>query len=139
MYIHTKPIDLVVVTNFVSSMAHKWDMIGIQLHQAELVQTLKLPGYNPKGNLTQILQAAMESDDRRLTYGALLAALRSKAVNLPQVASELLKAAIVSERARELVQQPTNGNQQPTRNSPPTAPTDVPETAGLLAHEVVHT
>ena len=115
--VKAKQIDLKVVSNFIPKMARKWYMIGIQLHQDELVQGLQQPNLDPQSNLTQILQAAKQSEENSLTYGTLLAALRSEAVNLPKVATKLLRDAIDCERQRELVQQATNGDQPPSRHS----------------------
>ena len=129
-----KLIDLTVVSNFIPGMACQWEMIGIQLRQQELVQSLKQPNLDAKSNLMQILQVAMESGGHPLTYGTLLAALRSRAVNLSQVATELRQAAVDSVREQELVQQATNGDQPPSRYSPPSTPTDVTEATGLLTH-----
>ena len=133
-----KLIDLRVVSNYIGTMAWKWDRIGIQLHQKELVRNLQQPNLDNEKNLTQILQEAMESEEHPLTYGKLLAALRSRAVNLPQVANELLQDALDSEGDSELVQQATNGDQPPSRHSPPSAPTSASEKTPLLTHASSH-
>ena len=103
-----KPVDFAIVSNFVPKMAHKWDMIGIQLHQFDLVNQLRLSN-NASGNCMQILQAAMDSGCLS-NYETLLNILSSAGVGLSQVAADMLKAVVDAEKGRERVQQPADSN-----------------------------
>ena len=118
-----RPVDLASVTNFIPKMAHKWDIIGIQLCQGDLVKELR-PSNNPRGNCTRVLEAAMESGCLP-NYETLLNILSSAGVGLSQVAAELLKYVVDSERDRELVQQPADSDLQPP-------PVDSSERAHLI-------
>ena len=101
-----KPLDLAIVTNFIPKMAHKWDVIGIKLRQGDMVKDLRFSN-DPRGNCTQVLQAAMESRCPP-NYEKLFSILNSDGVGLPQVALELWQDVLVSESIP--VQQPTDSD-----------------------------
>ena len=98
--VQAKPVDLAVVSNFIPRMAHKWDAIGTQLHQTNLVNDFnRHPNYDAKSFCRQILHAAIESGCLP-NYKTLLECLRSKDVDLAQVAADLSKD-VVTEAERE--------------------------------------
>ena len=98
--VQAKPVDLAVVSNFIPKMAHKWDAIGTQLRQDDLVNDFtRQPNYDTKGFCRQILSAAKESECLP-NYKTLLVCLKSDGVGLAQVAADLLKA-VVDEAERE--------------------------------------
>ena len=124
-----KPVDFAIVSNFVPRMAHKWDMIGIQLHQDDLVNQL-WHSNNASGNCMQILQAAMGSGCLS-NYETLVKILSSTGVGLSQVAADMLKEVVDAEQDRELMQQPADSDLQPP---PPPTSLDSSERARLMGN-----
>ena len=85
-------------------MAHKWDVIGTQLNQTNLVNDFnRHPNYDTQSFCRQILHAAIESGCLP-NYKTFLACLRSDVVDLAQAAVDLLKA-VVYEAEREKQQE----------------------------------
>ena len=124
--VQVKPVDLAVVSNFIPRMAHKWDIIGMQLHQSVLVNILAVhTNCDPLRFCGQILEAAIESGCLP-NYGTLLHCLKSDGVYLLQVAADLLKA-IVNEAEREKqhgCQEAAESLSQSSSSSTPTGDSD---------------
>ena len=74
-------------------MASRWDVIGIQLGQNDLVKELRCIPYDAQGNCERVLEAAIGSECPP-NYGTLINILRSDGVDLPNVGSKLYKAVM---------------------------------------------
>ena len=79
--------------NYVHSVAHKWDFIGIKLYQDNLVQSLRYSEKSAAQKLTEILQGWLNGPrapgDDLAAWRELVAALRSPAVNLDEMARKI--------------------------------------------------
>ena len=122
-----RPVDFGIVTNFIPKMAPKWDVIGIQLGQADLVRELRHSN-DLSVNCTRVLEAAMGSECLP-NYKTLVKILNSAGVGLSQVATDMLKAVVDAEKDRELVQHPADSDSQPP---PPSTSLDISESASLI-------
>ena len=98
--VRAETIDLAVVSNFIPKMACRWDVIGIQLGQNDLVKALRRTPYDAQGNLGRVLEAATDSE-RPPNYGTFFNILRSDGVDLPNVASELCKAVVHKRQSQQ--------------------------------------
>ena len=79
--------------NYVHSVAHKWDFIGIKLYQGNLVQSLRYSEKSAAQKLTEILQGWLNGPkapgDDLTAWRELVSALRSPAVNLGAMARKI--------------------------------------------------
>ena len=120
--IEAKPVDEVIVNRFVHKMAPKWEKIGIQLYQGNLVNSLRQPNYDAESNCSRVIQAAINAGHLQ-NYKLLFDILRSDGVGLSEVANELFQAVVDESRnEREHMQQPTaaDDSQPPSSSSMPT-------------------
>ena len=98
-----RPVDFGIVTNFIPKMAHKWDIIGIQFCQGDLVKVLRHSN-DLSENCTRVLEAAMGSGYLS-NFETLVKILSSAGVGLSQVAADMLEAVVDAEKDRERMQQ----------------------------------
>ena len=79
-----------ILSTFAGRMGPKWDFIGIQLHQGELVQDLRSSPQLGKQKVQQIIDEWLGSDDKEVPVCAATVSrvLRSPAVRLGAVAKK---------------------------------------------------
>lgn len=92
VYVLAETVNLGVVSNFFPEMAYKWDVIGMQLGQTNLVKQLRRTSCDAQSNCAQVLEAAIA--EYQLNYSTLLGILRSPGVQLPNIASKLHQAVV---------------------------------------------
>ena len=82
-----------ILTDFAPRMGAKWDFIGIQLRQGDLVQELRASPQLGRQKVQQIIEEWVGSDDKHVPVCAATVSqvLRSKAVRLGAVAKEFEK------------------------------------------------
>ena len=79
-----------ILTDFAPRMGPKWDFIGIQLRQGDLVQDLRASPHLGRQKVQQIIEEWLGSEDKDVPVCAetMSRVLRSKAVRLGAVAKD---------------------------------------------------
>jgi hypothetical protein len=85
-----KSLDLEELIDYVPDISHKWMVIGIKLGQNNLVKQLQDSRDSEETKCIKVLQAWMDGNTEN-SRGKLLSVLKSKAVNLGNVAEKLGK------------------------------------------------
>ena len=80
-----KSLDLEELIDYVPDISHKWMVIGIKLGQNSLVKQLQDSRDSEETKCIKVLQAWMDGNTEN-SRGKLLSVLKSKAVNLGNVA-----------------------------------------------------
>ena len=82
-----------ILTDFAPRMGVKWDIIGIQLRQWDLVQDLRASPHLGRQKVQQIIEEWLGSDDKHVPVcvATMSQVLRSKAVKLGTVAKDFEK------------------------------------------------
>ena len=79
--------------NYVPSVAHRWEFIGIKLYQGNLVQTLRYSERSAPQKLTEILQGWLNGPrapvDELAAWIELVKALKSPAVDVEAIAKKI--------------------------------------------------
>ena len=98
-------------------MAPKWDVIGIQLRQADLVRELRHSNNDLSENCTRVLEAAIGSGCLP-NYKTLVKVLNSAGVGLSQVATDMLKAVVDAEKDRDSQPPPPSSSLDSSERAP---------------------
>ena len=94
LYYTTKEMSsfLEVVINYIPSIAHRWDFIGIKLHQSNFVAQLRGSEKSAERKMNEILERWLKSNaprDEPDQWKELVGILRSPAVNLGRIAKDI--------------------------------------------------